>query len=170
MPFPIIPTKELGDHSGIFGAPIDPRTLTKMQQFFLGFPEDTSRLASVKYDARTIEHLEAIFKNSDADMTKLAEALSDRKEPIFRVPEAISDYDMLSLKTAGLIIGQGRTVGLTDKGIAALRNKWLSAENRRATSKAKGEFVHPWRTADDENGMRRFASDEPELRRFGQGE
>ena len=45
------------------------------------------------------------------------------------VPNVISDNDLLSLKTAGLLTGYGRSVELTEKAKLALRDHYLSTDN-----------------------------------------
>jgi hypothetical protein len=61
---------------------------------------------------------------------------------ICKIPNQVSDNDILALKTAGLIKGYGRSVELTDRAKLALRDHYLSQEtvNEFRKSRTKDRF------------------------------
>ena len=95
-----------------------------------------------KTDPRIVVALEMILKNESQDLTALAEAVGQPRH-VYNVPSEISDYELIGLKTAGLVQGHGRAVSITDKGKEAIRMYWLSSSNKYKDSKS-AEFVHPW--------------------------
>jgi hypothetical protein len=95
-----------------------------------------------KTDPRIVVALEMILKNESQDLTALAEAVGKPRH-VYSVPSEISDYELISLKTAGLVQGHGRAVSITDKGKEAIRIYWLNSSNKYKDSKS-AEFVHPW--------------------------
>jgi len=43
------------------------------------------------------------------------------------IPDDVSDYDVIRLKTAGLVVGRGRKVSFTEEGDKIVRKKILDA-------------------------------------------
>ena len=97
-----------------------------------------------KSDPRIVVALEMILKNESQDLTALAEAIGKPRH-VYNVPSEISDYELIGLKTAGLVQGHGRSVSITDKGKEAIRVYWLNSSNKYKDSKSADMFVHPWK-------------------------
>lgn len=142
MPRPIMPIHKLESLDGIF----DPQTyegagISDIQNFFLN--ESSERKASaIKYDDKILNMLETIDKSEDELVTTASSLVSNNKmsEKIYSVPRNIPDNDLLHLKTLGLVTGSGRSVKITEKGVVALRTKWLSEPNTLKTNCAKENF------------------------------
>ena len=58
----------------------------------------------------------------------------------YKVPPTISDYDLLGLKTYGLIVGKDRVVTLSEKAKTALCNSGLSSNNVLKEARQKEKF------------------------------
>lgn len=117
-------------------------TLSDIQKNLLEMSGAPVREAS-RPDPRVVVALEMILKNESQDLTALAEAVGQSRH-VYNVPSAISDYELISLKTAGLVQGHGRSVGITDKGKEAIRMYWLNSTNKHKEAKTTDTFVHPW--------------------------
>lgn len=120
--------------------------------------------AASKTDARVVVALEMILKNEAEDLTAVAEAIGTPRH-VYTVPTVISDYELISLKTAGMVQGHGRAVSITEKGREAIRMYWLDSSNRYKESKTS-DYVHPWskQASDDNNNTRTASKNTP--RRF----
>jgi hypothetical protein len=57
----------------------------------------------------------------------------------YKAPFHITDSDILALKTAGLLVGNGRTVNLTERAKVALRDHYLSIETVNEFRKARSK-------------------------------
>ena len=102
-----------------------------------------------KTDPRIVVALEMILKNESQDLTALAEAVGKPRH-VYNVPSEISDYELIGLKTAGLVQGHGRAVSITDKGKEAIRMYWLNSSNKYKDSKSAA-FIHPWNKKASDN-------------------
>jgi len=148
MPQPIVPIHMQQDHSALFDATPNiestfGNSLSDIQSQLLGLP--TREAATKKYSEPMLRVLEAISRSED-EVISVASALADNtgtKTKYYRVPEDVSDGDLLMLKTSGLIRGQGRSVVITEAGQVALRDQWLRSENALRAGREKEMFVHP---------------------------
>jgi hypothetical protein len=117
-------------------------TLSDIQQNLLEMSGIPVREAS-KTDPRIVVALELILKNESSDLTALAEAVGVPRH-VYSVPSEIGDYELISLKTAGLVQGHGRSVSITDKGKETIRMFWLDSSNKYKETKTTDKFIHPW--------------------------
>lgn len=145
MPLPISSVSQ--QFSGDFLKGSDDMSFSDIQRAMLNMDGAQSERTAAKYEERVLAHLDAIFKNADEDLTKVAEITTGSPRAMFRVPADVSDYDLLQLKTAGLLTGHGRSVAFTQRGREALRMKWLNSTNKHKDDRKANEFVHPWRRA-----------------------
>ena len=116
--------------------------LSDIQIQLLGISTGPTREAKVTVSDKHLNLLKTIDKNQD-DLVTAASLLNNIKDAkICKVPEAISDNDLLALKTAGLVSGNGRSVSLTDRGRLALRDHYLSQEtvNEFRKNRVKSKF------------------------------
>lgn len=102
-----------------------------------------------KADPRIVVALEMILKNESQDLTALADAVGKPRH-VYNVPSEISDYELIGLKTAGLVQGHGRAVGITDKGKEAIRMYWLNSSNKYKESQT-APYTHPWNKQASDN-------------------
>ena len=136
MPNPIVPIHKQNDHDELFNIEVD--GLSSIQQQLLG-----PRVAAKKtYSARTMDMLERIYKSVDPVLSQANNMLNRTAEvnDIFNVPSNIDDYELLGLKTEGLIVGGGRSVKLTEAGRIALRDHWLKSQNDKKINKESPRF------------------------------
>jgi hypothetical protein len=56
-------------------------------------------------------------------------ASGGRGDHTFRIPDDISDYDVIRLKTSGYVVGKGRDVEFTEQGDKIVRKKILEASS-----------------------------------------
>lgn len=141
MPFPIKPMHELEEHNELFGYKQDDRgDISSLQMMFLDGKREAA--AKPKYSEDTLNLLETIYNSVDKLTSAASEFASNHREAsvLYKVPDSINDNELLSLKTAGLISGMGRTVKLTESGKVALRDKWLSEENQFEANRTKDKF------------------------------
>lgn len=163
MPLPISSVSQ--QFSGGFLQGSDDLSLSDIQRAMLNLDGAPAERVAAKYDDRILAHLDTIFKNTDENLTKVAEITTGTPKAMFKVPGDVSDYDLLQLKTAGLLTGHGRSVAFTQKGREALRMKWLNSSNKHKEDRKSGEYVHPWRrAAGTQEGNERTAS--TQLKRF----
>ena len=116
--------------------------LSDIQIQLLGISTGPTREAKLTVSDKHLNLLKTIDKNQD-DLVTAASLLNNIKDAkICKVPEAISDNDLLALKTAGLVSGNGRSVSLTDRGRLALRDHYLSQEtvNEFRKNRVKSKF------------------------------
>jgi hypothetical protein len=100
--------------------------------------------AKPKYSDETLNLLESIYESVDKLSSAASDYASAHREAsvLYKVPDNINDNELLSLKTAGLIKGMGRTVKLTEIGKTALRDKWLSQENQFKANRTKEKYEY----------------------------
>lgn len=141
MPSPIVPIHKQNDHDEMFTPTHGLDGVSSLQEMFLG----PVTAAKKTYAPQTLAMLDSIYKGMDDTLT-LAQTFvagnndfSDENE-LFRVPTAIRDYDLLGLKTQGLVAGSGRSVKLTTQGRTALRDHWLLSSNSMKSSSVKNKF------------------------------
>jgi len=116
--------------------------LSDIQIQLLGISTGPTREAKITVSDRHLNLLKTIDKNQD-DLVTAASLLNNIKDAkVCKVPETISDNELLGLKTAGLVSGNGRSVSLTDSGRLALRDHYLSQEtvNEFRKNRAKSKF------------------------------
>ncbi len=116
--------------------------LSDIQIQLLGISTGPTREAKITVSDRHLNLLKTIDKNQD-DLVTAASLLNNIKDAkICKVPETISDNELLGLKTAGLVSGNGRSVSLTDRGRLALRDHYLSQDtvNEIRKNRAKSKF------------------------------
>lgn len=166
MPLPIKPVHSLDLHAELFDLPEDSNAvagLSALQAQLLG-GGIVKEAAKTKLSEQTIQMLETIDKSQD-DVVTAAQAMSSSRlgdTKVCRVPTSISDHDLLSLKAAELVRGQGRAVSLTDKARTALRDHYLTNPvNAFRANRAKTRFdLEAARSvqASEETGATRTAS------------
>lgn len=130
MPTPIRPVRELEQNipavlsNGGFSA------LSPLQQMMLG---DAAKAEAqlqirkiVKIDVRDAENLHKIWLANDGGLVKMSSS-SDEDAPLLMVPPEIEDYELMRLKTNGLVVGNGRQITPTKKGNKILRDTILKA-------------------------------------------
>jgi hypothetical protein len=164
MPLPISSVSQQFLGGFIPGA--NDMSLSDIQRALMGIEGGPAERTAAKYDDRVLAHLDAIFKNTDADLTKVAEVTTGTPRAMFRVPTDVPDYELLQLKTAGLLVGHGRSVSFTQKGREALRMKWLNSSNKHKEDRRSSEYVHPWRQASQQDGSNERTASTGELKKF----
>jgi hypothetical protein len=137
MPDPIVPIHKMNDHDGLFNVQIE--GLSDMQQQLLGGPRTAAKKT---YSSQTLNSLERIYKSKDELLSTAQSHLNRTAEDIeiFSVPTNINDYELLGLKTEGLIVGSGRAVKLTEAGRTALRDFWLKSANQEKVNRESPKF------------------------------
>ena len=187
MPIPIKPVHSLDLHAELFDGPsMEGLGLSDIQIQMLGISNAPKKEASVKLSDKYITMLKAIDQNINEIVTAANIFVNNPETKFCSVPSEISDNDLLSLKTAGLISGNGRTVNLTERGKLTLRDFYLSTENtnefRKARTKDKFNLnearevkvantkfkkVASWLTSFDNQFDVRFVADTEKTRRKG---
>lgn len=163
MPEPIVAYHHMEDQFQTLENILAP----EMKSLLLECMEDSSSLkktaAKIKHDPYVLRLIEEIYNHPDQVLTATHDMVNQRRasesEEMYMVPSSVNGTDLLNLKAAGYVLGQGRGVSLTVKGQEALRDHWLVKTNALVEKRTKSEFVHPWRT------QSRTASSEP-LKRF----
>ena len=138
MPNPIVPIHKQEDFDDMFGGSVEISGLSDIQQTLLG-----PRTAAKKtYSSQTLGLLERIYKSKDELLSAANSHLERTAEAadIYSVPGAVSDYDLLGLKTEGLIVGSGRAVKITEAGRVALRDYWLKSQNDQKINRESPRF------------------------------
>jgi len=133
-----VPIHKQDDYDEMFGGNVEVSGLSEIQQTLLG-----PRTAAKKtYSAQTLGLLERIYKSKDELLSAANSHLERTAETadIYNVPGQVSDYDLLGLKTEGLIVGSGRAVKITEAGRVALRDYWLKSENDKKTNRESPRF------------------------------
>jgi len=127
MPIPIRKVSET-EHA-IPGASLNPGgAFSPLQRMFLGLDGDRPASAQQvvrirpisRVDVRDSELLHKIWLANDGKRT------ADQNDNM-TVPEEVTDYDVIRLKTAGLVVGRGRKVSFTAEGDKIVRKKILEA-------------------------------------------
>jgi hypothetical protein len=134
MPIPIKPVHSLDLHAELFDIPVvNQQGLSDLQMMLLGTETNKPKRQAGKLSNRDIDILQQI----ESDINSVKTASSE-----YRVPNHITDSDLLYLKTAGLLSGHGRSVNLTESAKLALRDFYLSAEttNEFRKSRTKQKF------------------------------
>jgi len=138
MPNPIVPIHKQDDFDDMFGGNVEVSGLSDIQQQLLG-----PRVAAKKtYSSQTLGLLEKIYKSKDELLSSASAHLERTAEAgdIYSVPGYVSDYEILGLKTEGLIVGSGRAVKITEAGRVALRDHWLKSQNDKKTNRESPRF------------------------------
>ena len=145
MPFPIKPVHQLDEHNETFGYKDENKNemrsdISALQMMFM----DNTREAAAKprYSESTLNTLEDIYNSVDKITSLATEYANPHREAsvMYSVPTSVTDNDLLGLKTAGLVIGMGRSVKLTEAGKVALRDKWLGEPNNFVVNRMKEKF------------------------------
>lgn len=134
MPIPIKPVHSLDLHAELFDIPVaNQQGLSNLQMMLLGTETEKPTRQAGRLSNRDIEILQQI----ESDINSVKTASSE-----YRVPNHITDSDLLYLKTAGLLYGHGRSVNLTEAAKVALRDFYLSTEttNEFRKSRTKQKF------------------------------
>ena len=138
MPNPIVPIHKKEDYEDMFGGAVELSGLSDIQQTLLG-----PRVAAKRtYSSQTLSLLERIYKSKDELLSAANSHLERTAETtdIYNVPGGVSDYDLLGLKTEGLIVGSGRAVKITEAGRVALRDHWLKSQNDQKINRESPRF------------------------------
>jgi len=130
MPLPIKPVHSLDLHAELFDGPsMEGLGLSDIQIQLLGVSQQPKKAEAAKLSNRYIDMLRAIDASTDEVVTAASQLTLNKDGKVCSVPNVISDNDLLALKTAGLLIGYGRSVELTEKAKLALRDHYLSIDN-----------------------------------------
>ena len=137
MPNPIVPIHKMNDHDNLFNVEVD--GLSDIQKQLLG---DVVTASKKSYSSHTLNSLEKIYKCKDELLSTAQSHLNRLAEDneIFNVPSHINDYELLGLKTDGLIVGSGRAVKFTEAGRIALRDFWLKSANQEKVNRESPKF------------------------------
>ena len=132
MPIPIKPVHNLDLHAELFDIPNPSQSLglSDLQIQMLGMANKPNKKEAGKLSNRDIE----ILREIEAGNSEVVTASTDYKAPFH-----ITDSDILALKTANLLVGNGRTVNLTDRAKVALRDHYLSIETINEFRKARSK-------------------------------
>lgn len=155
MPQPIIPVHKLNNHDALFERDYADEnfdhiagSLSSLQNQLLGGGTPAPNREAARYNDKTVESLEAIAKQEEELITAASTiATTGRGQTYYRVPASVTDAELIGLKTDGLVVGTGRVVAFTDRAKTALRDKWLTSENKLKQERTKDGFEHPMRTA-----------------------
>jgi len=142
MPLPIKSLNDQNMNSSILDMPeMSTLGLSDLQIQLFGFTQTESREAS-RISDRQLIMLKQIDANVNEVVTAANQVANIKDSKVCSVPQDITDHDLLSLKTAGLISGYGRSVTLTDRAKLALRDHYLSQEtvNEFKKSRTKNKF------------------------------
>lgn len=135
MPIPIKPVHNLDLHAELFDIPNPTQSLglSDLQVQLLGMGSKPNKEAASRLSNRDID----ILREIEAGNSEVVTASTDYKAPFH-----ITDSDILALKTAGLLVGNGRSVNLTERAKVALRDHYLSTDtvNEFRKSRSKDRF------------------------------
>lgn len=153
MPFPIMPLHIqenmpmlFGDND--FGQPEFPISDI---QFAILSPTAADRKPK-KIGNSIIKALTDIDSNTNLVVT----AVSEGNERYCSVPGNIDDNTLLSLKADGLVVGNGRSVKITERGRVALRDHYLNSKNALADLKKADKF--------DYRAVQRISKDQKQIK------
>jgi hypothetical protein len=132
MPIPIKPVHNLDLHAELFDIPNPSQSLglSDLQIQMLGMANKPNKKEAGKLSNKDIE----ILREIESGNSQVVTASTDYKAPFH-----ITDSDILALKTAGLLVGNGRTVNLTERAKVALRDHYLSIETVNEFRKARSK-------------------------------
>lgn len=132
MPIPIKPVHNLDLHAELFDIPNPTQSLglSDIQIQMLGMNNTPNKKEAGKLSNRDID----ILREIEAGNSEVVTASTDYKAPFH-----ITDSDILALKTAGLLVGNGRSVNLTERAKVALRDHYLSIETVNEFRKARSK-------------------------------
>ena len=132
MPVPIRPVKEMQDR---LPSILDPSSA--LQRALLGGDaQQVIRLQPIsKIESRDADILHQIWLANDLRIA--SEGTSNR---MFRIPDSISDYDVIRLKTAGHIVGKGRDVEFTADGDKVVKKKILESSSEFDLERTKDKY------------------------------
>lgn len=125
-----IPIRKVSDtEHAIPGTAMNPGgAFSPLQRMFLDLdgqrPASSQKIVRIqpisKVDVRDSELLHKIWLANDGERTA-------EHDDSMTVPEEVTDYDVIRLKTAGLVVGKGREVSFTAEGDKIVRKKILEA-------------------------------------------
>jgi len=132
MPIPIKPVHNLDLHAELFDIPnpVQSLGLSDIQIQMLGMNSAPNKKEAGRLSNRDID----ILREIEAGNSEVVTASTDYKAPFH-----ITDADILALKTAGLLVGNGRTVTLTERAKVALRDHYLSTDTVNEFRKARSK-------------------------------
>jgi hypothetical protein len=170
MPEPIVPYHHMESQFNTLDAVIAPEMNSLLLECLGLSPAREKVAAKTKHDSYAMQLMDVIYRSPDDVLTATNDMVNRRNasesESMYRVPQGVSDHDLLNLKAAGYVQGHGRGVAFTSKGQEALRDFWLIKDNALRMSRTKPEFVHPWRRTANftEDSNRTASSDQPKKR------
>ena len=139
MPAPIRPVREIEQNvpaalmGGGFGS------LSPLQEMFLGEAEAQMTVKKiVRVDVRDSENLHKIWLANDEFGVEASAANNDDIELI--VPGDVDDYDLMRLKTNGLVVGRGRKVTPTKKGSKVLKDTILKSPSDLQMNRTREKY------------------------------
>ena len=156
MPSPIKPVHMLDAHDEIF-SPEQLSSLSDMQSMLLGGANNV-REAKKKVSSNLVEILGKIYECKDDVITAANKAINDSTQFSYRVPNSVTDNELLTVKAEGLVNGYGRVVSFTQAGNIAIRDHYLKETNQLFANRAKQKFVLPEkRKASEESKFKRVS-------------
>lgn len=120
MPVPLRPMKEMENR---LPSILDPSSALQRALGLGGEAQQVVRLQPIsKVESRDTDMLHQIWLANDM---RIASGM--KGDRTFRVPDEVSDYDVIRLKTAGYIVGKGRDIEFTEQGDKIVKKKILEA-------------------------------------------
>lgn len=135
MPQPIVPIHQQEGMPVLFGQSMQPEFQMSELQALLLQPNAADKKAT-KIAANLVEALAQIDKSTDLIVT----AVSASNERMCSVPSNVDENTLLKLKAEGMVSGYGRSVKLTERGQAALRDYYLSSQNSIKETRKSDKF------------------------------
>ena len=162
-------------HDSLFGdGGLSSSSFSALQESVFGnfAPTEQRTAGKIRVEARLVKVLESIYKGGSDDVltaasaqisggygnygiaraaapSQLSEATrSDEGSALYRVPSFVGEYDLVSLKSEGLVRGSGRSVQITRSGEQVLSDHWLSSKNDLRENRPSPRF--DWAQANSE--------------------
>jgi len=118
--------------------------LSPLQQMMLGDAAKSEAQMQVRrivrVDVRDAENLHRIWLSNDGLEAK-ASLNEEGEGPTLVVPRDIDDYDLMRLKTNGLVVGNGRNVSPTKKGNKILKDTILKASSDFQMKRTREKYL-----------------------------
>lgn len=142
MPVPIRPVRDIEQNipSAMMGEGFG--SLSPLQQMFLDQNDVEAQMMVkkiTKVDMRDAENLHKIWLANDEFEVKASNSNEEEEIRLF-VPSDIPDYELMKLKTNGLVVGNGRRVTPTKKGNKILRDTILKAPSDLQMNRTREKY------------------------------
>jgi len=136
MPSPIRPVRDTEQDfpSSLMGGI---GALSPLQQMWLEEEAQITVKKISRVDVRDAENLHKIWLSNDALEVEASDA---GEEILLFVPSDVDDYDLMRLKTNGLVVVSGRRVSPTEKGDKVLRDTILKTPSDLQTNRTREKY------------------------------